>query len=142
MRSKKEIEIKRNFRLRGGGRQLAFIDIRRDNDVISFEPMELRLELGPHEFEIVVFRNFDRKAGHWIKPIDGDDDAWFEEKIARSTEQDVPQNSSLLKIEGANAPITLRYVCSMHPDRDPAETGSIVVVARVPVAGGPAGGQS
>ena len=66
---------------------MAFINIRRYNDVISFEPQVITLALKPEEFEMVVFRNFDRKAGHWIMPVDGADDSWFSEKMARSTEK-------------------------------------------------------
>ncbi len=59
------------------------IDIHRVDDVISFDPPVLSLPLADDEFEVVVFRNFDRKAGHWIMPAGGTEDHWFPERIPR-----------------------------------------------------------
>ncbi|MER9107503.1 hypothetical protein NKH95_26710 [Mesorhizobium sp. M0848] len=109
------------------GWQLKTVDIRRTTDLISFDPPVLSLILADDEVEVVVFRNFDRKAGHWIKPVGGADDQWFPQRIPRCLDPDVPQVSSLLRIAGSDGPARVEYTCSMRSGRDPQELGVIEI---------------
>jgi hypothetical protein len=103
------------------------IDIRRVADLISFEPPILSLKLDDGQVEVVVFRNFDRKAGHWIRPVEGADDQWFPQRVPRCLDPEAPQVSSFLKIAARDGPARIQYNCSMHLDRDPRELGVIEI---------------
>ncbi|CCV11600.1 hypothetical protein [Mesorhizobium sp. STM 4661] len=104
-----------------------FVDIRRVDDVISFDPEVLSLTIAPGSPEVVVFRNNDRKAGHWIMPVGRSEDQWFPEPLARCTDPDFPPVSSHLILTSDDGPKEYPYTCSKHPHRDPAEGGSIKV---------------